>query len=386
MRPPGINPPFRAEHIGSLLRPAKLRRAFREFTDGVIDADEFRSVQEASIRDVVKMQQDVGLEVVTDGEFRRKSYWSHFVESVEGLDVAQSRFDFRDDQGVLTHFLAPQVVGGVARRHSISGTEFDFLDSVSDATSKITMPSPPTMHFWSDPGAAVAAGYADADEYLADLVEVYQQELADLAARGAIYVQIDEVPLAMLCDPDLRARLEADGESPDAHVERYVKLINSCIGNRPAGLTVGIHLCRGNFKGLWLSDGGYDYVAQRLFNNIQADAFFLEYDTERAGGFEPLAAVPHNKVVVLGLVSTKAPAIEIRDDLIRRIEEASRYMPVDNLALSPQCGFASTVGGNSVTEDDQFAKLRLIVEVATEVWGSPGVPGDSQDTMSGISS
>jgi 5-methyltetrahydropteroyltriglutamate--homocysteine methyltransferase len=232
----------------------------------------------------------------------------------------------------------------------------------------------------------VAAGYADADEYLAGLAEVYRQELADLAARGASYVQIDDVPLAMLCDPDVRARLESNGESPDAHVERYVSLLNSCIGARPSGLTVGIHLCRGNFKGLWLSDGGYDYVARRLFNGIQADAFFLEFDTERAGGFEPLAAVPPDTIVVLGLVSTKTPAMETRDELMRRIDEAGRFLSVDNLALSPQCGFASTVGGNRVTEDDQFAKLRLIVEVATEVWGSAGAARESPDPPSGISS
>jgi 5-methyltetrahydropteroyltriglutamate--homocysteine methyltransferase len=362
-------PPFRAEHVGSLLRPVELRAAFRAFNDGAIDADEFRVVQDESIRDAVKMQQDVGLELVTDGEFRRQSYWSHFVESVDGLDVAQSRFDFRDGDGELTHFLSPRVVGKVAREKSISGEEFDFLTSVTDATPKITMPSPPTMHFWAQPGAAAAAGYADDDEYLADLAKVYQEEIADLAARGATYVQVDDVPLAMLCDADLRARIETGGENPEADVQRYVELMNACIGNRPDGVTVGMHLCRGNFKGRWLSDGGYAYVARKLFNDIQVDAFFLEYDTERAGSFEPLAAVPEDKVVVLGLVSTKTPVLEKRDALIRRIDEASRFVPLERLALSPQCGFASTVAGNPVTLEDQVAKLALIVDVANEVWG-----------------
>jgi len=364
-----INPPFRAEHVGSLLRPAKLRRAFREFSEGSIDADAFRATQDESIREVVKMQQDVGLELVTDGEFRRKSYWSHFVESVDGLDVAQSRFDFHDQTGEPTHFLSPHVVGKVTRAHTISGAEFDFLETVTDVTPKITMPSPPTMHFWGDPGAAVSAGYADNDAYLADLAKVYQAELADLASRGATYVQIDEVPLAMLCDPELRARIEATGENPDEDVQRYVDLMNACVGNRPDGLTVAMHLCRGNFKGRWLSEGSYDYVARKLFNDIRVDAFFLEYDTERAGGFEPLAAVPEDKAVVLGLVSTKTPVLEKRDDLIRRIEEASRFVALDRLALSPQCGFASTVAGNPVTEADEIAKLELIVDVAAEVWG-----------------
>ena len=363
-----INPPFRAEHVGSLLRPARLRRAFREFNAGSIDADAFRAIQDESIRDVVRMQQDVGLELVTDGEFRRKSYWSHFVEAVDGLDVAQSRFDFHDDTGQPTHFLSPHVAGKVTRARAISGAEFDFLDTVAEVTPKITVPSPPTMHFWGQPGAAVSAGYPDDDAYLADLAKIYQEELADLAARGATYVQIDEVPLAMLCDPDLRARIEANGENPDQDVQRYVDLMNACVANRPDGLTVAMHLCRGNFKGRWLTEGSYGYVARKLFNDIQVDAFFLEYDTERAGGFEPLAAVPDDKVVVLGLVSTKTPVLENRDDLIRRIEEASRFLPMDRLALSPQCGFASTVAGNPVTVEDQIAKLGLIVNVAAEVW------------------
>lgn len=365
----GKKPPFRAEHVGSLLRPAKLRQAFRDFSAGAIDVDEFRAVQDDCIREVVRMQEDVGLQLVTDGEFRRKSYWAHFVESVDGLDVAQARFDFRNDAGELTHFLSPQVTGEVARTRSISGTEFDFLSAVAAVTPKITIPSPPTMHFWSNPGAAAAAGYPDDSAFLDDLARVYQAELSDLAARGATYVQIDEVPLAMLCDPELRARVESMGEDPDQQAQMYVDLMNACVGGRPQGLTAAIHLCRGNFKGRWLSEGGYEYVARKLFNEIQVDAFFLEYDTERAGGFEPLAAVPPGKTVVLGLVSTKTPALEKRTDLLRRLDEASRFISLEQLALSPQCGFASTVAGNPVTVEDQIAKLALIVDVAGEVWG-----------------
>ncbi len=370
-------PPFRAEHVGSLLRPLELRQAFRAFTDGRIGADDFRSIQDEAVRQVVERQQDVGLQVVTDGEFRRKSYWAHFVEAVDGLDVAWSRFEFHDDASKRQRFLAPVVTGPVRRTRAISGDEFDFLRSVSQVTPKVTMPSPPTMHFWADPEAPSTAGYVDTDVFFDDLTAVYRAELADLAARGATYIQIDEVPLAMLCDPDLRGRLEADGERPDVYVRRYVELINACLADRPPGLTVGIHLCRGNFKGMWLADGGYDYVAEGLFRDVAANAFFLEFDTERAGGFQPLAAIPDDRYVVLGLVSTKTPVLEDVDTLLRRLEEAAEFVPLDRLALSPQCGFASTVGGNPVTEDDQFAKLRRIVEVATEVWGDPGPAGRS---------
>ena len=369
---PNVRPPFRAEHVGSLLRPPELRQAFRLFRAGEIDTEEFRAAQDQAIRRVVAQQEDLGLEVVTDGEFRRVSYWAHFVEATDGLDVAESRFDFHNDQGKQTCFLAPRVVGRVARNRSISAAEFDFLASVSKVTPKITMPSPPTMHFWADPKAPTEAGYARDDAFFDDLVAVYREELADLAARGATYVQIDEVPLAMLCDPDLRARLEANGEDPDAYVRRYVELINACVAGRPPGLTVGIHLCRGNFKGMWLADGGYDYVAEGLFRDVKVDAFFLEFDTARAGGFEPLAAVPDDRHVVLGLVSTKTPTLESREELLGRLEEAARFVPLERLSLSPQCGFASTVGGNPVTEEDQFAKLARIVEVATEVWGGAG--------------
>jgi len=361
-------PPFRAEHVGSLLRPARLRRAFREVSEGAIDEAAFARVQDECIREIVRLQEDAGLRVVTDGEFRRKSYWSHFVEAVEGLDVATARFDFRDESGATTAFLAPHVIGPVRRRRSICGNEYDFLRAATPVTPKVTLPSPPTMHFWAAAGAAGRAGYRDDAAYLADLAEVYRAEIADLASRGATYIQIDEVPLAMLCDPALRARLEASGEDPQDEVARYVGLINACIGSRPPGVTVGVHLCRGNFKGRWLAEGGYGYVAERLFNDIEADVFFLEYDTERAGGFEPLAALPPEKTAVLGLVSTKTAVLEPPGDLARRIEEASRYASLDRLALSPQCGFASTVAGNPVSEATQAAKLRLVAEVARTVW------------------
>jgi 5-methyltetrahydropteroyltriglutamate--homocysteine methyltransferase len=363
------HPPYRAEHIGSLLRPESLRKAHREHAEGRIDAAAFRAEQDRAVREVVALQESLGFRAVTDGEFRRVSYWAHFVEATDGLEVETARFDFHDDQDRVTHFLAPRIAGPVRRGRSISGDEFDFLRSVATATPKLTMPSPPTMHFWGRSGAARAAGYADEEAFFADLARVYREEIADLCARGATYLQLDEVPLAMLCDPALRARVQADGDDPDALVRRYVELFNSCLAGRPDSLTVGVHLCRGNFKGQWLSEGGYQTVAERMFNEIAVDAFFLEYDTPRAGDFAPLAAVPATKSVVLGLVSSKTPVLEDPDALVRRVEEAGRHIDVARLAVSPQCGFASTVAGNPVTLDTERAKLALVQEVARRVWG-----------------
>jgi 5-methyltetrahydropteroyltriglutamate--homocysteine methyltransferase len=365
-----IAPPFRAEHIGSLLRPKALKDAWKQLDDGTMDAAAYSALVEDSIRDAVKLQEDAGLHAITDGEFRRKSYWSHFVEAVDGFGVANAVYTFHDAHGHEQAFLAPDVTGPIARNRSISGEEFDFLKSVTRQTPKITMPSPPTMHFWRGGETIAGSGYADEEAYFADLATVFNGEIVDLAGRGCTYVQIDEVPLAMLCDAGIREEIAAAGTDPETLARRYVRLINDCIAEAPDGMTVGLHLCRGNFKGRWLSEGGYESVAELLFNECNADAFFLEYDTERAGGFEPLRHLPADKVAVLGLVTTKAPDLEDAGDLKRRIEDAAQYAPLDNLAISPQCGFSSTVGGNPLTIDDERRKLELLVAVANEVWGS----------------
>ena len=362
-------PPFRAAHVGSLLRPARLRRAFRDLGSGRITQEVFRAIQDESIREVVRMQERVGLEAVTDGEFRRASYWSHFVEGIEGLGLGEARFDFHDHSGQGIPFIAPKVTGKLNRSRSLAGDELDFLQKETTRTVKITMPSPPTMHFWADRASVKAAGYSGDDPFFADLAEVYRQEIRDLTAAGATYIQLDEVPLAMLCDETVRERVLAHGDDPDAVVGRYLELINSSLRDRPDTLTVAMHLCRGNFKGKWLSEGGYAAVADRLFSEIDVDAFFLEYDTPRAGDFAPLASVPSGKSVVLGLVSSKTPELEVADTLKRRLEEASKHMPLDRLAISPQCGFASAVSGNPITFEDEVAKLELVVRVAREVWG-----------------
>jgi 5-methyltetrahydropteroyltriglutamate--homocysteine methyltransferase len=364
------NPPFRAEHIGSLLRPQSLKDAWRRHDKGEISQDEYRAAVDEAIRDVVRLQEEAGLKSITDGEFRRKSYWSHFVEAVDGFGVRPSVFKFHDSHGHDQEFLAPFVEGKVKRTAPISGGEFDFLKGVTRETAKVTMPSPPTMHFWRLKETLNSGSYDDEEAYFTDLARVFNDEIKDLAARGCTYVQIDEVPLAMLCDAGIRDQVSAAGRDPSKLAHRYVRLINQCVAEAPGSVTLGLHLCRGNFKGQWLSEGGYDSVAELLFGECGVHAFFLEYDTERAGGFEPLRFLPEDKVAVLGLVTTKAPTLENAVDLQRRINEAAGFAPLENLAISPQCGFSSTVAGNPVTIDDEKRKLELLVNVARDVWGS----------------
>lgn len=363
-------PPFRAEHVGSLLRPARLRTAHRDRAAGKINPDEFRRIQDDAIRDAVALQERLGFKLATDGEFRRASYWSHFLEAVEGMTVKPSPFRFSDAAGHESEFLAPHVTGKVRRKHSISGEEFRFLTSVARAMPKVTIPSAPTMHLYGGSKAVDRTAYPTDDAYYADLARIFRDEFAELAAQGCRYVQIDEVPLAMLCDATVRAKVQAGGWDPARLVREYVKLLNDCMESRPAGMTFGMHLCRGNLRGTWLSSGGYEYVAEQMFGGVTVDAFFLEFDSARAGDFTPLRFVPKDKRVVLGLISTKTPVLEKPDQLARRIDDAARFVDLDRLSISPQCGFASTVAGNPVTFEDEVKKLELVVETARTVWGS----------------
>ena len=362
-------PPFRADHIGSLLRPAKLREAYKQRATSRIGDAEFDKIQDQAIREVVKLQEDAGLQVVTDGEFRRASYWGRFVSLIDGFVIREAQFTFHDDHGHDTAFTAPHVVSRLKRRASIGLEEFTFVKPLTKAVPKITMPAPSTMHYWrvgnwTDPGI-----YRNAKEFFADLGRVYQQEIAELAAAGCQYVQLDEVALANLCDPVSRDKAKALGADPDSLVELYVEAINEAVRNLPADMVVGVHMCRGNFKGKYLSEGGYDSVAEKLFNGARVNHFLLEYDTPRAGNFAPLRFLPKNKGVVLGLVSSKMPQLEAIELLKRRADEAATYVDPERLAISPQCGFASTVAGNPVTEADEVAKLRLCVEAARAIWG-----------------
>jgi 5-methyltetrahydropteroyltriglutamate--homocysteine methyltransferase len=362
-------PPFRADHIGSLLRPKKLREAFRKRSLAEIPESELRAVQDASIREVIALQQECGLPVVTDGEFRRVSYWEKFVRLASGLEVRNAMFRFHDAHGHESDFTAPYVHGKVARSVPITLDEFRFVQEHTGCAPKITMPAPSTMHFyrfndWGNQGA-----YRDAAAFFADLGKVYQQEIAELAAAGCRYVQLDEVAVAILCDPAARDKVKAAGEDPERLVDLYIDAINHAVARRPRDVKVGVHVCRGNYKGMYLSEGGYDSVAEKFFSRTNVDHFLLEFDTPRAGGFAPLRHVPKEKGVVLGLVSSKTPALEKLDELRRRAEEAARYIDASRLAISPQCGFASSIGGNPVTEADERAKLGLCVEAARAIWG-----------------
>ena len=361
-------PPFRADHVGSLLRPKSLTDAFKKHRDGEIGDDELTAAQDKAIRDVIRLQEQAGLQSVTDGEFRRTSYWGRFVEKVDGLEVREALFTFRDGHGHEQVFTAPHIADKVRRRQGIALDEFDFIHRHSSATAKITFPSPASMHFWRLDQAIEPGVYDDTEEFFADLAAVYRQEIAALAALGARYIQLDDVPLAMLCDPVIRDRVQETGVDPEDLIRAYVALFNDCLRDRPDGVHVAVHFCRGNYKGHFLSDGGYGAVAEALFNVLQADSFFLEYDSSRAGDFRPLRFVPKSKIVVLGLVSSKTPELEPVDELRRRIDDAAMHIDLDQLCLSPQCGFASTLGGNPVTEEDEKAKLGLVVETAAQVW------------------
>jgi 5-methyltetrahydropteroyltriglutamate--homocysteine methyltransferase len=362
------NPPFRADHIGSLLRPAGLRQAFRAFHAGELEADRFALLQDEATRDAIRLQEEVGLKVVTDGEFRRGSYWSRFVERVEGLDVGSACFRFHDEHGDALSFTAPFVTGKVARRAPIALNEFTFLRDNSTALAKVTLPAPSTMHFWRGGDYAAPGLYDSTRAFFRDLSEIYRAEIADLAAAGCRYIQLDEVALAMLCDPAVRKQVTDGGSDPLPLVELYVEAIAEAVAGAPRNVAVGVHMCRGNFKGKYLAEGGYDEIAKSLFGCAGVTHFLLEFDTARAGDFAPLRYVAADKGVVLGLVSSKTAALETLDDLVRRIEHAARFIDKDRLAISPQCGFASTVAGNPVGEADQRAKLALCVEAATAVW------------------
>jgi 5-methyltetrahydropteroyltriglutamate--homocysteine methyltransferase len=367
---PTGRPPMRADHIGSLLRPQRLRHAFRDVHEKRMDDATFRAIQDEAIRDVVKLQAECGLDVVNDGEYRRGSYWGRFVELTDGLTVKNAIFKFKDDHGHELEFTAPHVNGKVRRGRPIATDEVAFLRPLTDKPIKVTLPSPSTMHFWRGNEYADPGLYDSAEAFFADLSKVFQDEIAALAAAGAQYVQLDEVAIAMLCDPAAREKVSAAGLDPDRLVDLYVDAITQAVARRPANLVVGVHMCRGNFKGKYLAEGGYDSVAERLFTGADVNHFLLEYDTPRAGDFAPLRFVPKNKGVVLGLVSSKVAALESVDTLRRRTDEAAKFIDLDRLGISPQCGFASTVAGNPVTEADERAKLARIVETTRAIWGS----------------
>jgi 5-methyltetrahydropteroyltriglutamate--homocysteine methyltransferase len=363
-------PLFRAEVVGSLLRPRGLKDARRAVAEGRLSREAFEARLDAEVAGAIARQEDIGLEVVTDGEFARSSWFGFFFEGLDGFRLAPSHFKFKDADGSAFEWPTCVAERRIERRAPIALREFERASRhVRGATVKATLPAPSAFHFFRLEQAVDPVAYADASAYFDDLAEVYRAEVAELAEAGCCYLQLDEVPVAMLCDPDVRGQAAAQGREPAALLDTYLGLVTRILADRPAGMTTGMHLCRGNFRGRWMASGGYEPVADKLFNETPVDVFLLEYDTDRAGDFSPLRFVPEGKRVVLGLVSSKTPELEDQDGLLRRIEEAARHCPLDRLALSAQCGFASVAGGNALTEDQQWAKLAVIVDTAQRVWG-----------------
>ena len=363
-------PPFRAENIGSLLRPAALKASFQQYREKRIDAAAYEAALSEAIRGAVHTQESAGLQSITDGEFGRNSWFGFFFERTGGFRLEPSAFRFRDAEGGSYEWPTCYACERILRRDAIAVNEHRRLASLTRRTPKMTLPAPSAFHFFRFQAPADRAIYPDEDVYWNDLVTVYRAEIAALAEAGCRYLQLDEVPLAMLCDPSIRQQVTELGGDPESLVARYVEVLQRVLADRPGGMTLGLHLCRGNFRSRWMASGGYEPVADPLFNGVPVDAFFLEYDSERAGDFSPLRHVPKGKSVVLGLVSTKRAALESQEELRRRIDEATKHLPAERLAISPQCGFASVAGGNLLSEDEQAAKLRLVVDVARRVWGS----------------
>jgi len=368
-------PPFRADHVGSLLRPPRLLQAREDHKAGRIDDDELRGIEDEAIRDVVRRQEEVGLRSATDGEFRRASWHMDFIYAIDGISKVTDQnivVHFKNADGSLDYTPAGlHVDGPLSIDRPIFGADFAYLQSIvgEGQTPKLTIPSPSMVHYRGGAAAIDPAVYPDEDSFWEALSAAYAQQVRGVAAQGCTYLQLDDTSLAYLNDPAQRAELAAQGRDAEHQHERYIRQINAALAGRPDSLTVTTHMCRGNFRSSWVAEGGYDFVAEALFGGLEVDGFFLEYDDARSGGFEPLRFVPPGKRVVLGLVTTKRPQLERKDDLKRRIDEAAKFVPLDQLAISGQCGFSSTVEGNALTQDEEIAKLALIVETAAEVWG-----------------
>jgi 5-methyltetrahydropteroyltriglutamate--homocysteine methyltransferase len=365
-------PPFRADHVGSLLRPPALKALRRDREAGRAGEAELRAAEDAAIRDVVALQEAAGLHGITDGELRRLSWHMDFLLQLGGWSSQGKTIPvtFHGRAGEV-HFTRPDlaITGRVTRPRPIFVEAFEFLASVVSRTPKLTLPSPCMLYMQVGRANIDPAVYPDLRAFVADTAAAYRAEIADLYAAGCRYLQLDDVSLAYLCDEEMRAQGRARGDDPDAQLRLSVDLIRATLRDKPADLTVCTHLCRGNFRSSWRAQGGYARIAETLFNELPYDGFFLEFDDARSGDFSPLRFVPKHPRVVLGLVTSKVGTLERKDDLKRRLDEAARYVPIEQLGLSPQCGFSSTLEGNELTVDQQTAKLALCVEVAREVWG-----------------
>jgi len=367
------SPPFRADHVGSLLRPPALLDARRAFAQGEITADVLKESEDGAIRDAVALQEELGFQSATDGEFRRTSWHMDFIYQLGGITSTDEQLQvaFRNKEGTTSFTSAAlKVNDNVRLDHTIFADAFTFLKStVTAAVPKLTIPSPSMVHYRGGAAAIDPEIYPDVEEFWSDLSAAYAEEIRRLGELGCTYLQLDDTSLAYLNDPAQRQMIAERGDDAEHQHLRYIQQLNAALAVRPDGMSVTTHSCRGNFQSYWAAEGGYDFVAEALFGELDVDGFFLEYDDDRSGGFEPLRFVPKGKMVVLGLVTTKKGVLETKDQLKRRIEEASKYVALDQLCLSPQCGFSSTVEGNSLSFDEEVAKLRLVVETANEVWG-----------------
>ncbi len=363
------------DHVGSLKRPPELIRAWKAWEAGDLDFEALRKVQDDAIRDAIALQENLGLPIVTDGEFRRGGWSRGFLNAVDGFEFRASKLTFRNEEGFSTPSPAPVASRKVRRKQPIVTDDFKFIKSVAKNRAKVTMPSPSHMHFGQFKDAVDRKVYPEVEQYWDDMIAVFQQEMRDVYAAGCRYLQLDEVPLALLCDESIRKLSRDEGDDPDKLIALYVDVLNRAIAGRPDDLTIGMHLCRGNMEGLWMGDGGYGRIEEALFANCNVDAFLLEYDSPRAGDFGPLRHVPAGKRAYLGIVSTKNPVLESSDDLMRRIDAAAKYAPMDRLGLCPQCGFSSAamskfaVLPNKVTVDIQTLKIERMVEVGRRAWG-----------------
>jgi 5-methyltetrahydropteroyltriglutamate--homocysteine methyltransferase len=365
-----MRPPFRADHVGSLLRPAALKQARMEFKNGKITTEKLKAAEDHAIRHAIALQEAAGLQSVTDGEFRRAFWHVDFLTGLDGIVATQGQYalKFHGEGGAQSETKSMMVVNGKVRRTKpVMVEHFSFLKSATKRTAKLCIPAPTYLHMRGGRRVVNAEAYPDVEEFWSDITLAYRQEIAELAAAGLEYLQIDDVSFACLCDEGIRGQVRRDGEDPAKLPAKYASVITDLLKDRPKTMAVTMHTCRGNHASMWMAEGGYDAVAEAVFQT-GVDGFFLEYDTARAGGFEPLRFVPKGKKVVLGLISTKTPRLEDKNQLKKRIEEAAKYVPLDNLCLSPQCGFASSEVGNQLTEDDQKRKLELAVQVAAEVW------------------
>lgn len=366
-----LNPPFRADQVGSLLRPPGLLEKRHKWKLGELSKEALRDEENKAIGDTVRKVESIGMKSITDGEFRRDYFHLDFLQQLEGISVTGAIASNPHAKAAQDGFTPPKlsVTGRIKHRRNIQVDDFLFLKTQVTQTPKVSIPSPTMVHFRGGRKSIDIRAYPDMDEFFIDLAKCYKEEIGALYKAGCRYLQLDDTNLAYLCDTKMREEARQRGDDPNLLPKTYAALINSVVNGRPSDLTVGIHLCRGNYRSTWFAEGGYEPVAEVLFNDLNVDAYFLEYDDERSGDFAPLRHVPKNKVVVLGLISSKVPQLENEKDLISRIDDAARYVPLENLCLSPQCGFSSTSHGNNITMDDQWRKLELTVNTAIKVWG-----------------